>query len=45
MLVRGENLPLKYPWGPEPRALGRQVEIGNVYPLGQKKGRACQVLH
>ena len=33
MLVRGENLPMKYPWG-EPRG---QVE--NVCPLGAEKGQ------
>ena len=31
MLVRGENLPMKYPWG----NLGGQVE--NVCPLGAEK--------
>ena len=40
-LIRGENLPMKYPLGGGD--LGGQVE--NVYPLGQKKGRPCQVLH
>ena len=37
MLVRGENLPMKYPWG-EPSYLGRQVE--NVCPLGAEKGQS-----
>ena len=36
MLVRGENLPMKYPW--ERGNLGGQVE--NVYPLGAEKGQS-----
>ena len=44
MVVRSENLPMKYPWG----NLGRQVE--NVCPLGAEKGQslpssALRLLH
>ena len=37
MLVRGENLPMKYPWG----NLGGQVE--NVCPLGAEKGQSLPI--
>ena len=37
MLVRGENLPMKYPWE-EPRGPGGQVK--NVCPLGAEKGQS-----
>ena len=37
MLVRGENLPMNYPWG----NLGGQVE--NVCPLGAEKGQSLPI--
>ena len=39
-LVRGEYWPMKYPWG---GTKGDKLKM--CAPLGQKKGRACQVLH